>query len=297
MALWTPAEITTALWLDAADSSTLFDAVSGGSLVAADGAIARWEDKSGNGRHATQSTVGARPIRKASIQNGLDVARGDGSRRMSIASSAAMFNAFHSAEAFLACVIRAGDISNPNALYGILGNAGTPTALRTGFACLWDDRASVPANNRLGCVFLRNNSEVVAREADNFLPNTFGVLDSLYDVQNATLANKTTLSINGGSVVNSASGTFSATAQTNASQDLFVFDYGINAFMVGDIAEMLLFNSPPAIDDRLRVIGYLAWKWGTQGSLPNDHPYKNAAPRTGALVTIIRQHYAAQGAR
>lgn len=24
--------------------------------------------------------------------------------------------------------------------------------------------------------------------------------------------------------------------------------------------------------------GYLAWKWGLQGNLPNNHPYKNAAP-------------------
>ena len=24
--------------------------------------------------------------------------------------------------------------------------------------------------------------------------------------------------------------------------------------------------------------GYLAWKWGVQGSLPANHPYKSAAP-------------------
>ena len=61
-----------ALWLDAADSKTLFDATSGGSLVAADGQVARWEDKSGNGRHVTQGTSAARPIRKVNSRNGLD---------------------------------------------------------------------------------------------------------------------------------------------------------------------------------------------------------------------------------
>lgn len=68
-----------ALWLDASDSSTLYDATSGGSLVAADGTVARWEDKSGNNRHATQATSGNRPIRKTSIKNSKDVLLFDGS--------------------------------------------------------------------------------------------------------------------------------------------------------------------------------------------------------------------------
>lgn len=60
------------LWLDASDSTTLFDTTSGGSLVAANGLIARWEDKSGSARHVIQSTTGSRPLRKTIVQNGLD---------------------------------------------------------------------------------------------------------------------------------------------------------------------------------------------------------------------------------
>ena len=67
-----------ALWLDAADANTLYDTTSGGSLVAANGAVARWEDKSGNGRHVTQDTSGSRSQRKVSVQNGRDVLRFDG---------------------------------------------------------------------------------------------------------------------------------------------------------------------------------------------------------------------------
>jgi hypothetical protein len=66
------------LWLDASDAGTLFDATSGGSLVAADGAVARWQDKSGNSRHFTQSTSGSRPLRKVSQQNGKDTLLFDG---------------------------------------------------------------------------------------------------------------------------------------------------------------------------------------------------------------------------
>jgi hypothetical protein len=66
------------LWLDGSDSATLFDATTGGSLVAVDGGVARWEDKSGYSRHFTQGTSANRPIRKAADINGLDCLRFDG---------------------------------------------------------------------------------------------------------------------------------------------------------------------------------------------------------------------------
>lgn len=68
-----------AVWLDASDSGTLFDATSGGSAVAADGGVARWRDKSANAFDAIQSVANNRPTRKTSIQNGRDILRFDGS--------------------------------------------------------------------------------------------------------------------------------------------------------------------------------------------------------------------------
>jgi len=76
---WTPAAITTTRWLDPGDTTTLFNATSGGSLPVADGAVLRIEDKSGNARHCTQSTSGAAAIRKTSALGGLDAIRFDGS--------------------------------------------------------------------------------------------------------------------------------------------------------------------------------------------------------------------------
>lgn len=65
------------LWLDA--TTGLFDATSGGSAVTTDGsAVARWEDQSGNGRHATQATSNNRPVLKTSVKNGKNVLRFDG---------------------------------------------------------------------------------------------------------------------------------------------------------------------------------------------------------------------------
>jgi hypothetical protein len=61
-----------AFWLDASDASTLYDATTGGSLVTAGNTVARWEDKSGNANHVTQSTANNRPTRLAADLNGLD---------------------------------------------------------------------------------------------------------------------------------------------------------------------------------------------------------------------------------
>lgn len=50
--LWSPSQITTELWADAADSST---------ITFTSGLISQWNDKSGNGRHMTQATALYRP--------------------------------------------------------------------------------------------------------------------------------------------------------------------------------------------------------------------------------------------
>lgn len=73
----TPADLPDlALWLK--DAGTFQDA--GGTTPATADAdpVGRWSDQSGNARHATQSSAGARPLLKLAVQNGLNVVRFDG---------------------------------------------------------------------------------------------------------------------------------------------------------------------------------------------------------------------------
>lgn len=63
---FSPADLSPQLWLDASDTATLFDATSGGSFPGVSGAVARWEDKSGNGYHVTQTDSARRPLVSAS---------------------------------------------------------------------------------------------------------------------------------------------------------------------------------------------------------------------------------------
>ncbi len=55
----------------------------------------------------------------------------------------------------------------------------------------------------------------------------------------------------------------------------------------GDFAE-ILFVPEASIDQDIedRIQGYLHWKWGLQALLPSAHPYKSAAPTTGALAAL-----------
>lgn len=80
------------LWLDA--TTGLYDATSGGSVVTADSAaVARWEDRSGFGRHATQATENNRPILKTSQLNGKNIISFDGvNDSLSITTSALLRN-------------------------------------------------------------------------------------------------------------------------------------------------------------------------------------------------------------
>lgn len=57
-----PITANLALRLDASNFSSMYDATSGGSVVVDGGTVARWEDQSGNSRHATQGTSNNRPV-------------------------------------------------------------------------------------------------------------------------------------------------------------------------------------------------------------------------------------------
>lgn len=62
--LWTPSQLTTALWLDAADSST---------VTVSSGVVNQWSDKSGNANNATRTT--GDPSYLTAAQNGFNTVR------------------------------------------------------------------------------------------------------------------------------------------------------------------------------------------------------------------------------
>lgn len=67
-----------ALWLDASDSA---------SITHSSGAVSQWNDKSGNGRHVSQSTASAKPTTGTNTLNGLNVITFDGGDVLSYSGS------------------------------------------------------------------------------------------------------------------------------------------------------------------------------------------------------------------
>jgi len=272
MPLWTPSRITTALWLDAADSSTLFDATSGGSAVAADGAIARWEDKSGNARHVTQGTSGARPARKTSIQNNRDVVRFDGTADFMNSGSVSAFatdliadfavvvfaNSATGAQNIVRSSYTSGASGNSNQLHGMYRETGSLVG-----------HARTSAGGIVTSVASQGSGVVLA--------STIWASDNT-----VTLRHNGTSQTAGTGATASPSGHILTRFGARSSST-------VDSFAAIDFCEFVRVVGGISADDTERIEGYLAWKWDTVSALDASHPYKNAAPSYGGSAPINGQ--------
>lgn len=251
---WTPSEITTAAWFDAADAATI-------SLV--DSAVSQWADKSGNARHATQSTASARPVVSDGSLNGLDVLTFDGANDFltlgtalgrpsdyTVFSVSKVTKALSNLQAIIASVENAGNSYNScmtmaNDSGGVFWNYGNGSAYRWGTA-----GSGIALNTVAQHCLLHSNG-----------------------TQNESVYRNGALLSNG-----SLAGT--ATANSGTAQPTSIGRFGgYNGwYLGGDVAEVVVLSSAASATDRQKIEGYLAHKWGLAASLPSDHPYKSEAP-------------------
>lgn len=229
-----PLTLSPALWFDAADASTLFDATTGGSLVAPDGSIARWEDKSGNARHATQGTVLSRPQRKTSIQNGRDVVRFDGTNDFLVHTLA---------------------INGGNHTTFVVGKRSGGASWGYFF------QAAAPSQSVSCWIFARSNVSTQwgtfiggSYRASGFDAASFCIMQAEY--------NGTAMSTrhNGGSLVTNTGAIY--TGDIAERRVIGGYSSGID-LLNGDIAEIISFTSVLSASDRAQVERYLASKWST----------------------------------
>ena len=264
LSTWTPFSPATVaglqLWLDASDASTLFDATTGGSAVAADGGVARWQDKSGNARHATQGTSGNRPLRKTSVQGGRDVLRFDGSNDcLSIASSAAAFKFLHAEDATVFMVAKAGTVANPQTVYSLLAT-GTATSLQPNYVLMYEDRDVLSAND-WARLFIAGGEDVVISNVTGFTANTYKLVTAI-SKPTASGSQRSALRTNGGAATsnNAEAGSRST---SNAMADLNIGSTSSPALhFSGDLCEVVIYNAALSDADRSAVESYLMSKWG-----------------------------------
>lgn len=234
-------------WWDASDSTTLYDATTGGSAVAADGGVARLEDKSGNGRHFIQSTSAARPARKTSVQNSLDVLRFDGS------DDTLGGNVFYFDD-----IVAAGG-------YTIFSVAKCTAASFNDSSPVANEFLLSENSGGYGAFYFRSTNLVGAMGFSNgTAPAGLHSVTTAYTIGNwAYFTQKwdgSNLSIrsNGGSPA------------STASDNLFAFTTSVSlgeqvsggTFFEGDLGELVVYNVALSDTDRNAIESYLSAKWG-----------------------------------
>ncbi len=236
---WTPAQITTALWLDAADAST---------ITLNSTTVSQWNDKSGNSRNFSQATAGNQPVYLTNALNGKNVVN------------------FVSNDNLNRAAIPFNDLGN-NSLY-VVGN-------RTGNnfynVTVIISRAAGRTRNMLFGDGSTYWGVYTAPPPVGFVGATFKICGIIADqATNAFLYYQDGTSQ--GSVGTVSAGTVFGDNNCYLGND----QYGSS--LDGNIAEVIFCDEKNTDSDRQKIEGYLAHKWGMQASLPNGHPYKSSAP-------------------
>lgn len=267
MALWTPAELTTALWLDASDASTITIATG----------VSNWADKSGLGRHFRQTVGGYQPALTTAGLNGLDVITfvASATNRLELYGDMGLTRNVSAAECYVVASMPTQYDTRDGAIISI-SNENSATINRFRFAQKSDKiqggafvsgyTGSYSATSRS---FDRSGQQLCAMRVD-FVTRVMS-LDA-GDTYNAT----TTFNITSG-----------PSADANILRAWIGQDIVTNYRMHGYIAEIVFFDSTLSEANRQNVEGYLAHKWGRTADLSATHPYKTLAPTIGASSSYI----------
>ena len=252
-----------AAWYDAADSS---------SVVLDGGRVSTWRDKSGNLRHATNTTSGStQPSYTARGRNGLNVLSfaAASAQRLSVPSSTATFKFLHDGTPCWWIIASSyGNSNNPATFYVVFAtnNGGRDAGMNYQFDDLPADGqnngADIEVANGVGGVVSGYNSGFPASLKNIITPQTPTIQEALMDVGNATAANRATLRINGGTGI--TFNTYTGTPSTdNSSANFTIGAVSTGSFpMQGEMYEMLFFSQQPTSAARDLIRRYLGAKWG-----------------------------------
>jgi len=237
--VWNPSMISTALWLDAADASTV-------TLVS--GAVSQWNDKSGNNRNATQATVGNRPTYTSAALNGKNVVAFPGTACMTANNVA---------------ITQPGNVT-------VFAVAQYSTGTGAQFYGVSANGVGILKSSTEIQIFRAGSAASVGQSAGNLVP----VLSSAG--QNGVNA---FVSVNGNTPsITSSFPTSTTTNSTNAIIGALVDGSPPTLPISGYIAELLVVNTYDTSANLSKTVGYLAHKWGLEANLPVGHPYKTTGP-------------------
>jgi hypothetical protein len=259
--VWNPGMISTALWLDAADASTITES---------SGAVSQWNDKSGTGNHAVNATPASQPRYQATGFNGLPALSFDATGGfLGISSPVELAS---NADFFYAAVFQMR--SNAGIWRMVMGGRGAfNTVSGSGMPLL----QRMAADSQIGI----HNTDFLDIRIKVDVANLFAPTIATVGRAGGTFGN-------GGTVTVTATGPSQASYLTTGTQSWAsaantVFQIGGRqqsgtAWFDGTISECVALNRNATTLERQKIEGYLAHKWDLTASLPSDHPYKTVGP-------------------
>jgi hypothetical protein len=237
----------TALWLDASDSSTI--TLSGNNVI-------QWNDKSGSGLNVFKNISSPSPTYVTNVLNSKPVVNfvvGQFLETLSLNPSSTFTTDGIDSTIFLITIMKGDGVNNLSS-YGlsITDNNYVLRAPWSESSKILDIGDRLNFNNNL-------NNQIVLFSIGRNGTNMF-----FY---------------NNGSLIGLNTNSPLSSIVTNITQKLLIGSSVANSYD-GYLAEFIIFKTALSTDERQKVEGYLAWKWGLNSNLPSNHPYKLSNPIT-----------------
>jgi hypothetical protein len=203
--------------------------------------VTSWRDKRGN--YTMTSVAGTPTYTKSSILSSQYVVRFNGT------NDSILYNGFTLAQPFTVFAVTVQRGSTPSGYSQVIGSSSGISAV-----ILYTN--IVPTT----LTFYAGNNVVLSPNIQ-YSFNIPGVYSSVFNGTSSFLG-------------------FNGTGQSNLNPGTLGWS-GIylgrdfnNTFTSQDVGEIIYYNSALNTAQRQQTEGYLAWKWGLQGSLPSNHPFK-----------------------
>ena len=245
MADWVPTYLS---------SGTLTAWYKADSISGSDGAsVGTWSDSSGNGHTAAQLTSARQPTLQTNELNSQSVVRFDGTNDILSDGDISALDV-GTGDIWMAAVFKSTDDSGAQFFF----EKGT-----TAFGLM--TTAAGELQFRMG-----GTTNIPLQSAGNWSRTAF------------VIATASRVSGTCSGFVNGTASTTTGTTNTGSISNSDVLDLGAAAVggqaMTGDIAEIMVGGATLDTNQRQKIEGYLAHKYGLSDNLPSDHPYKSGKP-------------------
>ncbi len=255
---WGPADIAALVgWYDASDAA---------SLTASGGAVSQWADMSGNGLHLAQSETAQRPTTGITAINGINALKFDGANDV----MSTLSNPFGASvdDALVLAVHRVDATVSGQTLFSLTGSdvGGSRWQSHAPWvATIFLDTGGTSAPNRISTDYGVSLGEAVLV---GFYGSTTDNVQQIYK--------------NGSLLIGDASG-----HSVNTVGNIFVGGSGGSHYQNTAIGEFMILNGTVSPEDRQKLEGYLAHKWGLAETLPLAHFYRTEGPVAAGTVATL----------